>query len=214
MKYLACDIGNVLCECKFDDFLNLLSKSLNITLEDAKYFMNRTQKLHDLGYTVMADELRDHFKIKSSVIIDELLKSWSDSIKPDFRVTAKLKEFQDKDIKIALLSNIGLEHAALLDRIMPQGFLSSCITHFSCFVGARKPSLIYYQSFLSQYPEFKGCHYIDDLEENLEASRKFGFQPIHFKLEDFVAHSHYDSISKKVQLEMKMKEIRQLILTD
>ena len=53
MKYYVClDIGNVLCHVDFNVFLADVSESLNVTTEDAMYFLNRSQKLHDLGLTV------------------------------------------------------------------------------------------------------------------------------------------------------------------
>lgn len=194
-KYVAFDIGNVLVHSTFPEFLKKLSKQLNITVEEAEYFMNRTQKLHDLGCTRMADELRDHFKIRSQVIIEELIQAWKDIIKPDYWVITKLDELiRNENLQVALVSNIGLEHA---EQIVPllthihnpwtnQWYESSfkkAIQHFSCFVGARKPSLLYYQSFLQLYPQFQGCVYVDDLHENLNASKQFGFQTFHFSLE-------------------------------
>ena len=62
MKYCCFDIGNVLCHCSFESLKQLLSKHLNITLSDAEAFVNRNQKLHDLGLTNLSDELRDHFR--------------------------------------------------------------------------------------------------------------------------------------------------------
>jgi len=184
MKFICLDIGNVLYHCDFKPFLNTLSKSLNITLKDAEYFLGRTQKLHDLGYTVMSDELRDHFHIKSEVVIDEILESWNDSVTPNMDILNYLNDLEaDSKLKIALLSNIGLEHATNIDLVLKNTeALGDCIKHFSCFVGARKPSALYYQSFLMQYPEFKGCLYIDDIQENLNMGKKFGFDAQQFDL--------------------------------
>jgi hypothetical protein len=84
---------------------------------------------------------------------------------------------------VALLSNIGVEHAVMMENTLKHGgFFPDAIKHFSCDVGARKPSMIYYQSFLWQYPEFKGCLYVDDLQENLDSGAKFGFRPFHLDL--------------------------------
>src|SRR5271165_3750919 len=110
MKYIAIDIGNVICEVKFDNFIRELSRTLDLPIEDVMYFLHRTTKLHDLGITQIADELRDHFKIKSPVIIEDLVAEWNKVIiKNDI-----MMEFLS-DIKsvanIALLSNIGIEHA-------------------------------------------------------------------------------------------------------
>lgn len=196
-KHVAFDIGNVLVHSTFPDFLRLLSKQLNITVEEAEYFMNRTQKLHDLGCTKMADELRDHFKLRSPVIIDELITAWKGVIKPNYHVLARLDELIKKhNLQVALVSNIGLEHAEQIIPILSRlwdpkknewydSSFGAATRHFSCFVGARKPSLLYYQSFLQLYPEFKGCVYIDDLQENLDASKQFGFRTFRFSLEEF-----------------------------
>lgn len=204
MKYVCLDIGNVLCNVDFTNFLRDLSKSLNITIEDGMYFLNRSQKLHDMGLTVMKDELKDHFKIKSPVIVEEILAAWNKSITADEQVVRFFSYFINKNkIQVALLSNIGLEHAELMKTLLPSIFFDkNCIKHFSCFVGARKPSLVYYQSFLTQYPEFKGALYIDDLQENLEASKQFGFQTYNFNLEN--AHNTNS-------LDEKLKEIRKFI---
>jgi FMN phosphatase YigB (HAD superfamily) len=195
-KYVAFDIGNVLVHSTFPDFLKKLSRELNITLEEAEYFMNRTQKLHDLGCTKMGDELRDHFKIRSQVIIEDLIKSWKDIIKPDWYILEKLDRLiKEQHLQVALVSNIGLEHAEQIGGLLGRAYsltnggfydtaFGGAIKHFSCFVGARKPSLLYYQSFLQLYPEFKGCVYVDDLQENLDASKQFGFQTYHFSLEE------------------------------
>lgn len=185
MKYVALDIGNVLFHCDFNPFLKTLSKSLNITLEDAQYFLGRTQKLHDLGYTVMADELRDHFHLKSPVIIEEILVSWNSSVDPDLDILNELDDYSNNDnLQIALLSNIGLEHAAQVESLFKEhNILQKCIKHFSCFVGARKPSSLFYQSFLMEHPEYLGCLYIDDVQENLDTGKRFGFNSKKFSLE-------------------------------
>ena len=182
MKYVALDIGNVLCHVDFKKFLDDLSEALNITLDDATYFLNRSQKLHDLGLTVMRDELKDHFKIRSPVTIDKLLASWNQCVYPDLNVLNMFNSLTEKhNLQVALLSNIGNEHAILMERALSHnGFFQNAIKHFSCHVGARKPTLLYYQSFLIEHPKFEGCVYIDDVVENLEAGSKFGFRPYHF----------------------------------
>jgi FMN phosphatase YigB (HAD superfamily) len=200
MKYLAVDIGNVLCHVNFDKFLCQLSEALNITLEDAKYFLNRSQKLHDLGLTVMADELRDHFKIKSPVVIDKLLHTWDGSLVPDLDVLNMCNHLTEHhDLKVALLSNIGIEHTSLMEQILEHnGFFHNAIKHFSCQVGARKPSLLFYQSFLMEHPEFQGCLYIDDIVDNLEAGKKFGFRCYHFALDSMDIQAELPEVEKAI----------------
>ena len=210
MKYCCIDIGNVLVNVDFQRFINKLSKSLNITLEEANYFMNRTQKLHDLGLTKMSDELHDHYSIKSPIIIDELIEEWNGVITPADYIIDILLELMDKhDLKIALLSNIGLEHAEqIVQKLHYNGkFFGNTIQFFSCYVGARKPSLVYYNTFLQLYPEFRGCLYIDDLQENLDASKQFGFKTYRFALDDIIGANYTDDKFNK-----KIDELKKLIL--
>lgn len=209
MKYVAMDIGNVLVHSDFSSFLKQLSKSLNITIEEATYFMNRTQKLHDLGCTKMADELRDHFKIRSPVVIEEIISSWNDIIKPNYYLLQRLSDMiATKGLRIALLSNIGLEHAVTTGTALNVGgFFDKVTKHFSCYVGARKPTVIYYQSFLQLHPEWQGCAYVDDLQENLDASKQFGFRPLRFALDEATSQQLKSFPAKVDELEQFIFEV-------
>lgn len=186
MKFIALDIGNVLCHVAAEPFLDLLSETFNITIPEAARFLKRFQQIHDLGYTTMEDELKDKFGVKSPVVLKKLVDAWNASVTPNMHILDKLNGLRSKyNLQVALLSNIGVEHAAMMEeKLAHNGFFPDAVKHFSCFVGARKPSMIYYQSFLMQNPEFKGCLYVDDLMENLLASTQFGFQIYKFTLED------------------------------
>lgn len=207
MNYVALDVGNVLVHVDFSIFTRELSAQLNLSMEEAEYFLNRTCRLHDLGLTKMSDELRDHFKIKSQVIIDKLLSKWNEVIWPSRNVLNHFNKMIAKDdLKIALLSNVGLEHSVVMENTLGNLF-SGAVKHLSCLVGARKPNKLYYQSFLLQYPEFKGCAYLDDLEENLEASKQFGFRTYHFALDKHTSLPHFRDVSKD-----KLAQIRNFIV--
>ena len=67
-----------------------------------------------------------------------------------------LKELENQDVKIALLSNMGLEHATFIRESLPELFQGRLL-HLSCEVGARKPTKLYYQSFLQDHDEFTCC---------------------------------------------------------
>lgn len=186
MNFIALDIGNVLCRVDAVPFLEKLSETFNITIPEATRFLKRFQQLHDLGYTTMEDELKDQFGAKSPVILKKLVDAWNDSVMPDLQMITTLNNIRaEHGLKVALLSNIGVEHASKLESKLAHGdFFPNAIKHFSCFVGARKPSTIFYQSFLLQYPEFKDCLYVDDLQENLDASKAFGFKTFRLALDE------------------------------
>jgi FMN phosphatase YigB (HAD superfamily) len=214
MIYVAFDVGNVLVHADFHPFLKQLSKSLNLTIEEANYFMNRTQTLHDLGCTKMADELRDHFKIKSPVIIEDLTAYWNEVVTPADYVLSRLNTFRKKhDLRIALLSNVGLEHAIRMEHVLSQGdFFQDAVKHFSCHVGARKPTYLYYQSFLQMHPEWQGCPYIDDLQENLDVSKQFGFQPYRFSLDEIRIATEHEEDPELSIFDSRMKGLEKFLL--
>lgn len=200
MKYLALDIGNVICHVELKVFLQDLSQIANISLEEALYFTNRHQKVHDLGLTSMKNDMKEYLKIQSPVIINKLLASWDECILTNYEVLDAFNHLADNhEVQIALLSNIGPEHAELMDRrLSHNGFLNKSIKHFSCEIGARKPTDLFYQSFLWTHPEFKGCVYVDDALENLATGKKFGFQPYHFALDKMKVADELVEIQKLV----------------
>lgn len=183
-KYLALDIGNVLCTVDIRPCLNTMSNLLNISVDEAEIFIKRFQKAHDLGYTSTTEEIISKFGPVSQNIIDQIIDVWNNSIIAHHEMLGMLNNIKDNyRVKIALLSNIGVEHAELIGKKLDyNGFLADVINHFSCEVGARKPSMLYYQSFLLQHPDAKGCLYVDDLPENIEMGHRMGFKPIQFDL--------------------------------
>lgn len=197
MKYLAVDLGNVICNVNFDPFLKTLSKTLNITNDDAVYFLNRTQKLHDMGLTDIKSELIDYFNIKSTCIIDDLILAWNYAISPNPIMIAALTSLLKDGAKIALLSNIGFEHAEIMRNILTADVFDPSVKFFSCQVGARKPSYLYYKTFKDLFPEFSGCVYLDDRRENIEIGNLFGFKSIEFALDKFTsAKDIYNKIAE------------------
>ncbi len=186
MINLALDIGNVLSHVDFDKIVRVVSKELNISLADSLHFLNRVQKLHDLGLTNLSDELSDHFKIKSEVIIQDILYEWNRCINIDMDVIREIEKLQKKHgFEIALVSNIGVEHAKNFKDFYQRSTFPKAIQFFSCEVGARKPTPIYYQTFLSMYPQFKGCIYLDDLDDNVAMGARFGMNARKFDLSSF-----------------------------
>lgn len=181
MKYIAFDIGDVICHTNIPTVIDNLSDTFNVSRDEAARFLKSFQQIHDLGLTTMESQLRVWFGCKSEATLKRITDQWNDLIYPEPTMVKMINEFLDKGIQVALLSNIGVEHAEMMkDKL--SGIYDRSVKHFSCFVGARKPSMLYYQSFLMQYPEFKGCLYVDDLQENLDTGKKFGFKPYNFSL--------------------------------
>ena len=212
--YVALDVGNVLVHANFQTFIEKLSKNFNITMSEALYFMNRNQKLHDLGLTRMRDELGDHFKVRSEVLLDELVGDWNSVIVADKSVLGLINRLKGlHDLKVAILSNVGLEHLVRMKEVLDyEDFMKDTVGHFSCIVGARKPNTVYYHTFLELHPEFRGSPYIDDVQENLDMGAQFGFKPFKFSLEEFARPSNANDVVPPYKLRNKLKEIEKFIL--
>ena len=181
-NYLALDVGNVVLDMNFDSFLSHLSKTLNISHKDAWSFLERTQKLHDLGFTLIRDEIRDHFKIHSEDLIEGIMESWSQTLQPNEGVIRWAESLLDRGVKIALVSNMGHEHLQIMRHKLGGRLYDESVRFFSAEVGARKPQMIFYHLFLSLYPDWKGSIYLDDNDQNVEAGAKFGLRSISFDL--------------------------------
>jgi len=207
-KYLATDVGNVLTTVDFDGFLNVLSKSLNISLSEAMHFLERTQKSHDLGLSRIKDELIDHFKIKSETLIDEIMKEWYRCMVPDHNMMILIENLVIRQgVKVAILSNVGEEHTSIIDGMLrSHNIENNVIKHYSCQVGARKPSKIYYQSFIMENPEFKGCLYLDDLHDNLKSAESFGFKPLYVNILDNTISDKYNYYKRLIFSNLEINE--------
>jgi FMN phosphatase YigB (HAD superfamily) len=190
LKYICIDIGNVICEVNLNHFIENVSKYTNKSYTDIFSFLERIQKHHDLGLSSLRDEVAKYFQIKSKLILDDLMNSWNKTvvINPlmlSWIINLLYPKDKSSPYQIALLSNIGLEHSNHIKKIIPKYVFDKTINFFSCEVGARKPTLLYYKTFLDMYPEFKNSLYLDDRSENIEIGIKFGFKSVKFALDSF-----------------------------
>ncbi len=188
-RYAAFDIGNVLCDVTFDSFFAKIKTHLSHTI-DGWEFISSFQREHDLGLSTIKKEIHKvyygssaamyhTYDVASKVLLDE----WNNGI-VSFNPVMKqfIKGLLDKHVRVALLSNIGFEHAELMPSILGKDVFDACSKHFSCEVGARKPTKLYYQSFLMEYPEFSGCAYADDRPENIVMAKRLGFKGVDFDI--------------------------------
>lgn len=189
------DIGGIFCHVNFDNFSREL---YNCGICDPQQFLNDLQWKQDIGISDVRTELSRYPNAKSNM--DRLLEIWNSCLIMDLDMIAFKNELQDEGVEVALLSNIGRYHAEHIGKAYPELY-SGSIKHFSYEVGVRKPSRLYYQSFLMDHPEFKGSLYMDDRRENLEMGARVGLQPFYFLL------SSFDGMRREVTLDKIRKEI-------
>lgn len=174
------DIGNVLCRVNLDAFTAKLVDLGHVKdTTEGTFFLEGIQAPTDIGLYALEEAVLRYFKLSHEDLM-VLKKAWKHAVTPVPAMTNFLHELKDKRHVVALLSNIGFEHAKLLRKI-PE--YNMCIQHFSCEVGARKPTKLFFQSFLLENPGYYGSYFVDDRIENLDSAAKFGFIPIKFNLE-------------------------------
>ena len=186
MNYICLDIGNVICRIDFNKFISKISMDLCESAIRIKKKINYDQRAHDIGLLNLRETLENNLDITSPDVLDRILIEWNKMIVFDRSILDRFQNMSDKyGLKIALLSNLGFEHTILVrEKLSNSSFevFKNSIKYLSCEVGARKPQSIFFQSFLLRYPMFQGCIYLDDLQENLDASEPFGFRTMNFDL--------------------------------
>lgn len=183
MKYLAVDIGQVICRLDFSSFNKKLSYYTSISENDSYNFLLRNQKLHDLGIYSMKESLEKEYPLLKQYEVADLLFAWNNTLKPNKIMINWLEKLALSDTKIVLVSNIGYEHANLIKDLLSSLYITgNVINFFSCECGSRKPNYVYYSILLNINTQFRGCVYLDDNLENLNIGKIFGFNSIWFDL--------------------------------
>src|SRR5690606_25313186 len=159
------------------------------TVEDCTAYIEYILGMADIGLFTIKQAFENLlvFRDKKPELLEGMLDLWSKIIIEVPEMTDLIKRLKDKHkIRIALLSNISYEHS-LIFRNKFDPIFNSCITHFSCNIGAKKPSKIYFQSFLYDNIGFRGSLFFDDVESNVIEAQNQGFKAIQFRLDEFTS---------------------------
>jgi len=187
-RRVAFDIGNVLVHVDLDGFLEfLVQEGIVSDFNRANEFLLGLQAGQDLGLY----NIRQGFYRFSSSISKKQLEmihdKWIDIVTPSEVMLDLVDELIHKHrFHVALLSNIGFDHAKYLRSKCK--IFEDCTQHFSCEVGARKPTKLYYQSFVKEEewnkPRYYKGLFFDDRSENVQAA--YGhLDAHHFNLDDY-----------------------------
>lgn len=184
-KKIAFDIGNVLCYVDIDGFnKNIVDGDFNIFIrpEAVNNFLLTVQSSHDLGLHNIQQSFKYIFSFLSKYQLEQIENHWLDTIKLSTSMETLIQELLDDNWEVALLSNIGFDHAEKIRKQFP--VLNKCIQHFSCEVGARKPTKLFFQSFQLQHNWPKSTLFFDDRQDNIKAANQF-FTGVKFDIEKF-----------------------------
>ncbi len=195
-RRVALDIGNVLCHVdvvgEFFDYL--VEEKIMKDRDQAHEFVSGIQCGQDLGLYNIRQGFYKFNPHLSKNVLQNIHDKWLDIVIPSEEMLDVLDEALGKGYKIALLSNIGKDHCAVI-RQKCECF-KHCLQHFSCEVGARKPSKLFYQSFLLQYGWPKNIMFLDDRQENIEAAKDYFFG-VRFDMEDYESDSEAAEVLRR-----------------
>ena len=186
MKTIAFDIGNVLCRTDFTRFSRLVEE---FGFGDSAELLDYFQAPMDIGLCSLRNALKHlcnpihkHHDPNTLRIMDE---EWLKIIKMSEPMLQMVKGLLDDRWAVALLSNVGQEHAKYMTEQYP--ILNRCSKHFSCDLGVRKPSELFYQSFFRRFPAepfSDTTPFFDDRAENVLSARSY-FRSVQFSLKFF-----------------------------
>lgn len=187
---IAFDIGNVLFYFHIDKFIKNLEDEIKnynksvefyniskITLKPL-LFLKYIQPMQDVGHISLRQALEFHYGFADH-ILDSLVNNWNDALVPNKQMLDLVYSLSKNRTNIVLFSNIGKEHLNLIKEKHPELLRAVTLTHFSCDVGTRKPSDLYFKSFFNDYPSYKNCVYVDDLQENLDSADRCSDYHLH-----------------------------------
>jgi FMN phosphatase YigB (HAD superfamily) len=200
-RKVAFDIGNVLFRVDLDPFLFELEKDIG---KEASAYIDSIQAAQDIGLTTMAQALVNRGIARPRA--EELSKIWCHTIILSQTTMDFITELNNNKYEIALFSNIGFVHKKFLLENCPE--LGLCLQHFSCDIGVRKPSILYFQSFFKQHEWWGSPIYFDDKPENFsQIAGKYhplqaGPRCVQFNLCDYKTNKEgVDILREKIQEE-------------
>jgi FMN phosphatase YigB (HAD superfamily) len=202
MNHICFDIGNVLMHVNFEPFYKKMENTIS-SICQPELFLQEMEKLDFLGATDLKKALKWRYGIKNRYDYEELKETWNKTIIPNDQMMNFISSLKYEGIKIALLSNMGRDHAEYIRKVYPELF-DVDVVHLSYEVGSFKPQKLFYQSFLLSHEEFSGSVYLDDNKENVIIGAKFKFNAIYFNLEELTKDQN-PSVLKKTLNNIKNK---------
>lgn len=197
MKYIAFDLGNVLLDVEnMSDVFE--AKEVNL--------ININERLDFTGLIDIRDIFSsnlDRFQFGSRFELVDIINYWNSLIKPNSIMVEFIKKLKEMNISIAYLSNIGRCHLEYLTANYSEFMDLADVKFMSCNVGAAKPSLIYFQSFLTKYNKYRWCYYFDDRKENVDMANNCGLNAELFNLEELIKSNQLENRLEKIIYNIK-----------
>jgi len=186
------DIGNVLYNLDLDNYCNFISDWLSHKGQfkndkEVLALLESIQLEQDLGYFGIAKSLMNRGIVFSNEEeISKFESLWDKTITLNQGTVRFVKSCLESGLKVNFLSNMGFEHKRKV-LLECNDFINLCGKHFSCDIGARKPSKLFYQSFFigNTFEPWQTSIFLDDKLENVKAATAFFTDSKQFNLNDY-----------------------------
>jgi len=176
MKYFLFDIGHVLVDFEFQDFLDTVSKAAGQTCEPLTELDLEMHDAVEKGNISDAEWVAYLNQAKGmSWTVDDLIGVWSEMFSLHETGHRLFSEVLDADVPVYTLSNIAQHHMDAIENNW-NGFFTGVQGLFLSYkMGVRKPDPTIYRQTLDHLDaEGEQCFFIDDRPENIEAARAEG----------------------------------------
>lgn len=207
--HIAFDLGNVLFHVDFKPFYDQCDL-MGFRRRDVDLLVRTSDYLDFTGVLRFSHALErfyvDNYYNSTSIEHDmrSLMTAWNDCVYIDDDMARFVENLHSDGVKIALLSNIGKDHASTIEEKYTQFFKHIYYRHYSFECGAAKPTKLFFQSFLLDKPEFTGCVFLDDKIENVKSAANYNFIARQFDIEKF---------TNKASLKRYLKDLREQLLS-
>ena len=178
MKIFLFDIGNVLCDFTYENFLNTYEEisgkrvGMDGVVEEELYHAVERGDISDQTYV---DRMNQHYN--TTWLVEDLVAAWQHIFTANTVGRSLFSHAISAEVPVYTLSNIAAYHIEAINRKWC-GFLDQATGLFLSYqLGYRKPHPRIYEKVIEQAGvEPSSCFFIDDLPENIEAARALGMQ--------------------------------------
>jgi len=189
MKYFLCDIGHVLVDFDFRDFLDAIARDSG---QPCGPLTGRDLQMHD---AVETGEISDAEWVTYlnrtkglSWTLDDLIALWQKMFTVQQTGRRLFGELLNAGIRVYTISNIAHHHMLAIENNW-NNFFEGISGHFLSYrIGTRKPDPTIFRHVLDRLGVTGwNCFFIDDRPENIETARAVGIEAHQFLPENYSA---------------------------
>ena len=164
-------------------FGEVLEKQYNITRDKTEPFFSSEFQMALIGRANLKEVLIPYIgRWGWQGSVDDLLKVWFESVRPDEEMLGKIRELRGKGLKCCLATNQEKLRTEYISNQMGLGEELDKIFS-SSYIGHKKPLVEFFEYIAEHLEGVKKEEILfwDDKETNIDAARAFGFQAEEFK---------------------------------